>query len=145
VFCAGDAVHRHPPSNGLGSNTSIQDAYNLAWKLPGAARRRPAPELLDTYTRSGRPIGRQIVDRANQSIGETGRIFQALGLLSTEDPEQMRANMDARKLPPERGRSSARSCARRSSSRTTSSTPTASSSTSATARRRAAGRHDGAR
>jgi 2-polyprenyl-6-methoxyphenol hydroxylase-like FAD-dependent oxidoreductase len=33
VFCVGDAVHRHPPTNGLGSNTSIQDAYNLAWKL----------------------------------------------------------------------------------------------------------------
>ncbi len=30
VFCMGDACHRHPPSNGLGSNTSIQDAYNLA-------------------------------------------------------------------------------------------------------------------
>lgn len=29
VFCAGDAIHRHPPSNGLGSNTSVQDAYNL--------------------------------------------------------------------------------------------------------------------
>jgi hypothetical protein len=27
VFCAGDAVHRHPPSNGLGSNTSVQDSY----------------------------------------------------------------------------------------------------------------------
>src|SRR5205085_526171 len=33
VFCMGDAVHRHPPTNGLGSNTSIQDAYNLCWKL----------------------------------------------------------------------------------------------------------------
>ncbi len=33
VFIMGDAAHRHPPSNGLGSNTSIQDAYNLAWKL----------------------------------------------------------------------------------------------------------------
>lgn len=33
VFCVGDAVHRHPPTNGLGSNTSIQDAYNLCWKL----------------------------------------------------------------------------------------------------------------
>ncbi|MGZ4178295.1 MAG: FAD-dependent oxidoreductase, partial [Solirubrobacteraceae bacterium] len=33
VFCMGDAVHRHPPSNGLGSNTSAQDAYNLCWKL----------------------------------------------------------------------------------------------------------------
>jgi 2,4-dichlorophenol 6-monooxygenase len=33
VFIMGDAAHRHPPSNGLGSNTSIQDAHNLAWKL----------------------------------------------------------------------------------------------------------------
>jgi 2-polyprenyl-6-methoxyphenol hydroxylase-like FAD-dependent oxidoreductase len=33
VFCLGDAVHRHPPANGLGSNTCIQDAFNLAWKI----------------------------------------------------------------------------------------------------------------
>jgi 2-polyprenyl-6-methoxyphenol hydroxylase-like FAD-dependent oxidoreductase len=33
IFCLGDAVHRHPPANGLGSNTCIQDAYNLAWKI----------------------------------------------------------------------------------------------------------------
>lgn len=33
VFCLGDAVHRHPPFNGLGSNTCIQDSFNLAWKL----------------------------------------------------------------------------------------------------------------
>ena len=33
VFAIGDAVHRHPPMNGLGSNTCIQDSYNLAWKM----------------------------------------------------------------------------------------------------------------
>ena len=33
LFLAGDAAHRHPPANGLGSNTSIQDSYNLVWKL----------------------------------------------------------------------------------------------------------------
>lgn len=33
IFCLGDAVHRHPPFNGLGSNTCIQDAFNLAWKI----------------------------------------------------------------------------------------------------------------
>jgi 2-polyprenyl-6-methoxyphenol hydroxylase-like FAD-dependent oxidoreductase len=33
VFCLGDAVHRHPPANGLGSNTCVQDAFNLAWKI----------------------------------------------------------------------------------------------------------------
>jgi 2,4-dichlorophenol 6-monooxygenase len=97
VFCAGDAVHRHPPSNGLGSNTSIQDAYNLAWKLKVVLDGTASPALLATYSTERAPIGRQIVDRANQSIGETRRIFDALGLLSTEDPEQMRANIAARK------------------------------------------------
>jgi 2,4-dichlorophenol 6-monooxygenase len=33
VFCLGDAVHRHGPGGALGSNTAIQDAYNLAWKV----------------------------------------------------------------------------------------------------------------
>src|SRR3546814_11027975 len=33
VFCVGDAIHRHPPRNGLGSNTSVQDSYNLVWKI----------------------------------------------------------------------------------------------------------------
>jgi 2,4-dichlorophenol 6-monooxygenase len=99
VFCAGDAVHRHPPSNGLGSNTSIQDAYNLAWKLKLVLDGTAGPALLETYTAERAPIGKQIVDRANRSIGDTGRIFDALGLTSTEDPEQMRRNMEARKLP----------------------------------------------
>jgi 2,4-dichlorophenol 6-monooxygenase len=98
VFCAGDAVHRHPPSNGLGSNTSIQDAYNLAWKLKLALSGAARPELLESYSAERAPIGRQIVDRANQSIGETRRIFDALGLLSTEDPVEMRTNIEARKL-----------------------------------------------
>ena len=45
VFCMGDAVHRHPPSNGLGSNTSIQDAFNLAWKLAMVLKGQAGPEL----------------------------------------------------------------------------------------------------
>src|SRR4029079_425784 len=43
VFCMGDATHRHPPSNGLGSNTSIQDAFNLAWKLAHVLRGTAGP------------------------------------------------------------------------------------------------------
>ncbi|HEY2041368.1 MAG TPA: FAD-dependent monooxygenase [Jatrophihabitans sp.] len=96
VFCAGDAVHRHPPSNGLGSNTSIQDSYNLAWKLKLVLDGIADPTLLDSYTAERAPIGRQVVDRANLSIAETAPIFAALGLLSTDDPEQMRRNMAAR-------------------------------------------------
>ncbi|GAB3279160.1 FAD-dependent oxidoreductase [Parasphingorhabdus pacifica] len=97
VFCAGDAVHRHPPSNGLGSNTSIQDSYNLAWKLKLVLNGTASPALLDSYSDERVPVGEQVVDRANRSILDTSRIFDALGLLSTEDPEQMRENVAARK------------------------------------------------
>ncbi|MFJ5032951.1 FAD-dependent oxidoreductase [Streptomyces sp. NPDC088560] len=97
VFCAGDATHRHPPSNGLGSNTSIQDSYNLAWKLKMVLDGTADARLLDTYTAERAPIGRQIVTRANKSIGETAPIFEALDGLSPQTPEQLRANIAARK------------------------------------------------
>ncbi|MET8213033.1 FAD-dependent oxidoreductase [Streptomyces sp. NPDC055059] len=80
VFCAGDAVHRHPPSNGLGSNTSIQDSYNLAWKLAMVVRGEAGPALLDSYTAERAPVGKQIVERANLSRDQFGPIFEALGV-----------------------------------------------------------------
>ncbi|MFJ1555594.1 FAD-dependent oxidoreductase [Streptomyces mirabilis] len=89
VFCAGDAVHRHPPSNGLGSNTSIQDSYNLAWKLAMVIRGQAGPGLLDTYTAERAPVGRQIVDRANLSRDQFGPIFQALGLDEYSEEEDI--------------------------------------------------------
>lgn len=97
VFCMGDAVHRHPPSNGLGSNTSIQDAYNLAWKLAYVLRGTAGEELLDSYDAERAPVGRQIVLRANKSIEEFGPIFSALGVLGTDDPDLMRKHIEARR------------------------------------------------
>ena len=96
VFCAGDAIHRHPPSNGLGSNTSIQDSFNLAWKLAHVVKGTAGPDLLDTYQAERAPVAKQIVRRANKSIEEFGPIFGALGLLDSIDPVKMQANMDAR-------------------------------------------------
>nr|WP_240982421.1 FAD-dependent oxidoreductase [Streptomyces sp. S3(2020)] len=56
VFLAGDAAHIHSPAGGQGLNTSVQDAYNLGWKL-GAVLRGDAPAtLLDTYEEERRPI-----------------------------------------------------------------------------------------
>lgn len=97
VFIVGDAAHRHPPSNGLGSNTSMQDSYNLAWKLAHVLKGFADPSLLESYREERLPVAKQIVDRANKSIDEFGPIFDALGLLSTEDPEEMKANMAKRK------------------------------------------------
>jgi 2,4-dichlorophenol 6-monooxygenase len=96
VFCAGDAVHRHPPSNGLGSNTSIQDSYNLAWKLAMVLSGKAGERLLDSYEAERAPVGRQIVLRANKSIEEFAPVFAALGFTSTDDPEEQITNMRAR-------------------------------------------------
>lgn len=79
VFLAGDAAHRHPPANGLGTNTSIQDSFNLAWKLASVLRGVSSPELLDTYTQERQPVGRQVVDRAMQSVRDMRPISEALG------------------------------------------------------------------
>ncbi|MEQ6247265.1 FAD-dependent monooxygenase [Sulfitobacter sp. HNIBRBA3233] len=96
VFIMGDAAHRHPPSNGLGSNTSIQDAFNLCWKLAAVLKGQAGQGLLDSYTAERAPVAKKIVTRANQSIGEFGPIFDALGLTGSVDPVKMQQNMDAR-------------------------------------------------
>ena len=93
VFCAGDAVHRHPPSNGLGSNTSVQDAYNLAWKLAMVIRGEAGPSLLDSYTAERAPVGRQIVERANLSRDQFGPIFDALGVGAGSDEAAIAAGL----------------------------------------------------
>lgn len=96
VFIMGDAAHRHPPSNGLGSNTSIQDSFNLAWKLAAVLKGQAGPGLLDSYSVERAPVAKQIVTRANQSIGEFGPIFEALGMTGGTDIDKIRASMDAR-------------------------------------------------
>jgi 2,4-dichlorophenol 6-monooxygenase len=103
VFCVGDAVHRHPPSNGLGSNTSVQDSYNLAWKLAAVLRGQAGPRLLDTYTDERAPVARQIVLRANQSSREFGQFFDVLGITGASTEEEMREQIEERKANTPRG------------------------------------------
>ncbi len=86
VFCGGDAVHRHPPSSGLGSNTCMQDAFNLAWKLAYVVKGYAGDKLLDSYTLERAPVGAQIVDRANQSRKDYGPLNQCFRDASAADP-----------------------------------------------------------
>jgi 2,4-dichlorophenol 6-monooxygenase len=99
VFCAGDAVHRHPPTNGLGSNTSVQDSYNLAWKLALVVAGAAGPGLLASYDTERAPVARQIVERANQSIVDTGKILTALDLTDTTDVTRLTRQLEKRKEP----------------------------------------------
>ncbi|KAB5576328.1 FAD binding domain-containing protein [Coniochaeta sp. 2T2.1] len=81
VFCLGDAVHRHPPNHGLGSNTCIQDAHNLAWKINYVDKGLAGRELLDSYSIERQPVGLDVVTQANASLRNHKNIWTVLGNL----------------------------------------------------------------
>lgn len=56
VFLAGDSAHEMSPTGAFGSNTGIQDAHNLAWKLAAVLAGTAGPGLLGTYERERRPV-----------------------------------------------------------------------------------------
>jgi hypothetical protein len=86
----GDAVHRHPPFNGLGSNTCIQDAYNLAWKISYVMSGLAGPKLLDTYSTERQPVGVGIITRANQGLRDHVPWMKAIGM-TEPDVEKRKA------------------------------------------------------
>ena len=92
VICLGDAVHRHPPMNGLGSNTCIQDSFNLAWKVAAVIKGEASPLLLGSYTAERQPVGRGIIKRANDSFRNHSAIWEALGIMSP-DIQERKANL----------------------------------------------------
>ncbi|ORB59635.1 3-(3-hydroxyphenyl)propionate hydroxylase [Mycobacteroides saopaulense] len=60
VILAGDAAHVHSSAGGQGLNTSVQDAYNLGWKLAAVVSGAPA-ELLDTYEEERMPVAAAVL------------------------------------------------------------------------------------
>ncbi|RSL52672.1 hypothetical protein CEP54_010799 [Fusarium duplospermum] len=90
IFCLGDAVHRHPPMNGLGSNTCIQDAFNLAWKIAYVHNGWASTALLETYSHERQSIGQSIITRANQAFRDHTNIWNAIGALPSNDIEARR-------------------------------------------------------
>ncbi|KAA6413705.1 MAG: FAD NAD(P)-binding [Lasallia pustulata] len=81
IFCLGDAVHRHPPLNGLGSNTCIEDAYNLAWKIAYVSKGKAGPSILDSYSLERQPVGLAVITRANQGFRDHMPVWDALGMM----------------------------------------------------------------
>jgi phenol 2-monooxygenase len=62
VFIAGDACHTHSPKAGLGMNVSMQDAFNLGWKLASVLRGQGRPELLGTYSAERHAVARELIE-----------------------------------------------------------------------------------
>lgn len=69
VLLAGDAAHIHPPTGGQGLNTSLQDAYNLGWKL--AAVLSGAPDsLLESYEAERRPVAAEVLGLSTRLLDD---------------------------------------------------------------------------
>jgi phenol 2-monooxygenase (NADPH) len=62
VFITGDACHTHSPKAGQGMNVSMQDAFNLGWKLASVLRKRCPPQLLHTYSAERQAVAKELID-----------------------------------------------------------------------------------
>ena len=62
VFIAGDACHTHSPKAGQGMNFSMQDTFNLGWKLAAVLRGQCAPQLLHSYSAERQVVGKILID-----------------------------------------------------------------------------------
>ena len=62
VFIAGDACHTHSPKAGQGMNVSMQDGFNLGWKLASVLLGRCSPTLLRTYSDERQAIAAELID-----------------------------------------------------------------------------------
>ncbi|KAI1805874.1 FAD binding domain-containing protein [Daldinia bambusicola] len=62
VFLGGDACHTHSPKAGQGMNVSLQDGYNIGWKLAAVIRGQASPELLETYVSERQKTAAELIE-----------------------------------------------------------------------------------
>jgi len=95
VFIAGDAAHLFTPTGGLGYNTAIEDAVNLAWKLASVMRGHAPPALLDSYEAERKPLAERNTAYARRFADSVG-LFVATPELDEDsqrgDAERERAS-----------------------------------------------------
>jgi 2-polyprenyl-6-methoxyphenol hydroxylase-like FAD-dependent oxidoreductase len=62
IFIAGDACHTHSPKAGQGMNVSMQDGFNLGWKLAAVLQGRSPASLLHTYSAERQAVAQELID-----------------------------------------------------------------------------------
>ncbi|GAA0303007.1 FAD-dependent oxidoreductase [Streptomyces polychromogenes] len=83
VFLVGDAAHVHSPAGGQGLNTSVQDAYNLGWKLAAVLSGTARESLLGTYEEERLPVAADVLGlstRIHRGEARRGAATRQLGL-----------------------------------------------------------------
>lgn len=81
VFIAGDACHTHSPKAGQGMNVSMQDGFNLGWKLASVLQGTAPPSILHTYSTERQAVAQDLIDFDR----EMASMFSARPKSSTED------------------------------------------------------------
>jgi 2-polyprenyl-6-methoxyphenol hydroxylase-like FAD-dependent oxidoreductase len=97
VFLAGDAAHVHSPAGGQGLNTSIQDAYNLGWKLGAVLRDQADASLLDAYAVERRPVAEDVLalsSGVHRGSVRRGRATEQLDLEYRDSPLAVETRVD---------------------------------------------------
>jgi len=61
MLTSSDAVHTHSPKAGQGMNVSMQDTYNLGWKLGLVCKRILQPSVLSTYELERKQIAKELI------------------------------------------------------------------------------------
>jgi len=74
VFLAGDAAHLFTPTGGMGYNTGIEDAANLAWKLEALVKGQAGPALAGSYEAERRPASQRNTEFARQFADSIGHV-----------------------------------------------------------------------
>ncbi|WP_161956860.1 FAD-dependent monooxygenase [Sphingosinithalassobacter portus] len=87
-FLVGDSAHRFPPTGGLGLNTGVQDAHNLAWKLAFVLQGKAPAALLESYAEERMPVARANCAHSLENAMKLAEIDAALGVsfLAPVDP-----------------------------------------------------------
>jgi 2,4-dichlorophenol 6-monooxygenase len=99
IFLVGDAAHRFPPTGGLGLNSGVQDAHNLAWKIAAVEKGWGPASWLDSYEAERLPVARTNADQSLRNALRLIEVPAALGVLEAEgDPL---ARMEATLADPE--------------------------------------------